>query len=179
MFSSLFIGPLISYSPIYNSSFVWGTVSKALEKLRMEILVCSPTSHAFMQSFSVTYNNVFHMNSHIQSHGLTIKNCLSICFIMCLYIMFKGFSWNWCECNWSLVFSSMFIALLFWIRKICLRLASFVVGCHCLQIFERSLSVLVKFGLRNFLGSCLGFHPSKTILIGWPLNRFFSVHFRL
>jgi hypothetical protein len=42
------------YQSIFESSFLCGTVSKALEKSKMAISVCNPASYAFMKSWSVT-----------------------------------------------------------------------------------------------------------------------------
>lgn len=87
-------------------------------------------------SHSVWLIIMFHMN--IQIRSLTIKNYLSICFIMCLFIMLKDFTLNWCNRNRSLVFSSMFIFIL--IRKICLRVSSIVVGFHCNRFWKITVS---------------------------------------
>ena len=54
IFSQLFIGPRIPYESIFESNFLCGTVSKALEKSKMATLVCNPASYAFMKSWSVT-----------------------------------------------------------------------------------------------------------------------------
>jgi hypothetical protein len=54
--SQLFIGPRIPCKSIFESSFLCGTVSKALEKSnsKMATSVCSPALYAFMKSWSVT-----------------------------------------------------------------------------------------------------------------------------
>ena len=54
IFSQLFIGPRIPYESIFESRFLCGTVSKALEKSKMATSVCSSASHAFMKLWSVT-----------------------------------------------------------------------------------------------------------------------------
>ena len=54
IFNQLFIGPRIPYESIFESNFLCGTVSKALEKSKMATSVFSPVSFAFMKSWSVT-----------------------------------------------------------------------------------------------------------------------------
>jgi hypothetical protein len=50
----------IPYKSIFESSFLCGTVSKALEKSKMATSVCSPVSYAFMKSWSATNSWVSH-----------------------------------------------------------------------------------------------------------------------
>jgi hypothetical protein len=57
IFSQLFIGPHIPYKSILESSFLCGTVSKALEKSKMATSVCNKALYAFMKSWSVTNNS--------------------------------------------------------------------------------------------------------------------------